>query len=138
MIVMMCRPVPFKPTACRCSAFRCSSTPAPAVAIVSPAHEEPAPAGAGLLGPGLAARDIVDSVKLAGAQVLVLGLTTTASKTTGRELRIIVCDVPRDVELWIGGPAAVRHAAVVGRRGLVFHDYNAYQQSLVRIGGRIA
>jgi len=95
--------------------------------------------GVAYLGPDLPARDIVESVTSAGAQVLVLGMTTTsAGKSKERELRTIVRDLPKDVELWIGGPAAVRHAALVGRRGLVFHDYNAFQQALVRIGGRIA
>ena len=90
------------------------------------------------LGPDLPAREIVDSVTSAGAQVLVLGMTTaSAGKSKERDLRTIVRDLPHDVELWIGGPAAVRHAALVGRRGLAFHDYNAYQQALVRIGGRV-
>ena len=30
--------------------------------------------------------------------------------------RTIVRDLPKDVELWIGGPAAVRYSRVVGRR----------------------
>ena len=51
---------------------------------------------------------------------------------------IIVRDLPKDVELWIGGRGAVRHAAVIGGRGLVLRDYDAYHQELVRIGGRVA
>ena len=47
--------------------------------------------GVAYLGPDLPARDIVESVKPAGAQVLVLGLTTaSAGKATERELRTIV------------------------------------------------
>ncbi len=95
--------------------------------------------GVAYLGPDLPARDIVDSVKPAGAQVLVLGLTTaSAAKARDRELRIIVRDLPKDVELWTGGRGAERHAAIIGDRGLVLRDYDAYQQELVRIGGRIA
>ena len=90
------------------------------------------------LGPDLPARDIVESVKAASAQVLVLGLTTAlAGKAKERELRTIVRDLPKDVELWTGGRGAVRHAAIIGRRGLVLRDYDAYQQELVRIGGRV-
>jgi methanogenic corrinoid protein MtbC1 len=95
--------------------------------------------GVAYLGPDLPAREILDSVKPAGARVLVLGLTTTsAGKAKERELRTIVRDLPKEVELWAGGRGAVRHTAVISPPGLVLHDYNAYQRELVRIGGRIA
>lgn len=95
--------------------------------------------GVAYLGPDLPARDIVDSVKPAGAQVLVLGLTMTpAVKATERELRTIVRELPQSVELWAGGRGAERHASIIRPRGLVLPDYNSYQQELVRIGGRIA
>lgn len=95
--------------------------------------------GVAYLGPDLPARDIVESVKPAGAQVLVLGLTrTSARKATARELRTIVGGLPRDVELWVGGRGAERHASLITPRGLVFDDYTAYQQELVRLGGRVA
>ncbi|MEO6236933.1 MAG: MerR family transcriptional regulator [Vicinamibacterales bacterium] len=91
------------------------------------------------LGPDLPARDIVESVTSAGAQVLVLGMTTaSAGKAKERELRTIVRELPQDVELWAGGRGAVRHAALLGPRGLVLRDYDAYQTELVRIGGRVA
>jgi DNA-binding transcriptional MerR regulator/methylmalonyl-CoA mutase cobalamin-binding subunit len=98
-------------------------------------------AGSGLgvvyLGSDLPARDIVESLKPAGAQVLVLGLTTaSAGKAKERELRAIVRELPQDVELWAGGRGAERHASIIMPRGLVFGDYTAYQQELVRIGGR--
>jgi DNA-binding transcriptional MerR regulator len=95
--------------------------------------------GVAYLGPDLPARDIVSSVTPAGAQVLVLGLTTgLAAKAKERELRIIVRDLPKDVELWTGGPGALRHAALIGKRGLVLRDYDEYQRELVRLGGRVA
>ena len=94
--------------------------------------------GVAYLGPDLPAREIVESVKSAGAQVLVLGLTTaSAGKAKERELRAIVRDLPRDVELWAGGRGAERHAAIIIPRGLVLPDYHAYQQELVRLGGRV-
>ena len=78
-------------------------------------------------------------MRSAGAHVLVLGLTATlAAKAKERELRAIVRDLPKDVELWAGGRGAVRHTAVMRPRALVLPDYNVYQQELVRIGGRIA
>jgi len=78
-------------------------------------------------------------VRPAGAQVMVLGLTTTsAAKARERELRTIVRDLPKEVELWAGGRGAVRHTALISPRGLVLRDYNTYQQELARIGGRVA
>jgi MerR family transcriptional regulator, light-induced transcriptional regulator len=94
--------------------------------------------GVAYLGPDLPAREIVEAVKPAGAQVLVLGLTTaSAGKARERELRAIVRDLPGDVELWAGGRGAERHAAIISPRGLVLPDYHAYQQELVRLGGHV-
>jgi len=95
--------------------------------------------GVAYLGPDLPAREIVESVRPAGAQVLVLGLTSAAGgKSKERELRTIIRDLPRETELWAGGHGAERHAAIFGPRGLVLRDYDAYQQELVRIGGRLS
>ena len=92
--------------------------------------------GVTYLGPDLPAGEIVASVKPAGAQVLVLGLTTASASTAReRELRAIVHDLPRGVELWAGGRGAERHASIIRPRGLVLPDYDAYQQELVRLGG---
>lgn len=94
--------------------------------------------GVAYLGPDLPARDIVESVKLAGAHVLVLGLTTTSAvKAPQRELRTIIRDLPRDIELWAGGHGAERSASIIAPRGLVLRDYDMYQQELSRIGGRL-
>jgi len=94
--------------------------------------------GVAYLGPDLPARDIVESVKLAGAHVLVLGLTTTSAvKALQRELRTIIRDLPRDIELWAGGRGAERSASIIAPRGLVLRDYDMYQQELARIGGRL-
>jgi DNA-binding transcriptional MerR regulator len=95
--------------------------------------------GVAYLGPDLPARDILDSVLPTSARVLVLGLTTTAAvHATARDLRTIVRGLPKDVELWTGGPGAARHRAIITPRGLVVDDYDTYQQELVRIGGRIS
>ena len=95
--------------------------------------------GVAYLGADLPAREIVDSVEPAGAQVLVLGLTTAkADKARERELKTIVGDLPDGVELWTGGRGAERHAAIIRPRGLILSDYESFQQELVRIGGRVA
>ena len=94
--------------------------------------------GVAYLGPDLPAREIVESVRPAAAQVLVLGLTATAAgKARERELRTVVRDLPKETELWAGGRGAVRYTALINPRGLVLLDYDAYQQQLARIGGRV-
>ena len=95
--------------------------------------------GVAYLGPDLPARDIVESVGPAGAKVVVLGLTSVAGgKAKERELRAIVRDLPREIELWAGGHGAERHAAIFGARGRILRDYDTYQRELVRIGGRLS
>jgi methanogenic corrinoid protein MtbC1 len=95
--------------------------------------------GVAYLGPDLPARDIVASVRPAGAHVLVLGLTLTAAGAAkARELRAIARHLPPEVELWAGGRGAQRHGALISPRGLVLRDYQAYQQELIRLGGRVA
>ena len=91
------------------------------------------------LGADLPAEAIAESVTPPGAQVLVLGITRTrASASMAREMRTVLRTLPRTVELWAGGRGAGRYAEFIGRRGLVFDDYDAYQRELVRIGGRVA
>ena len=95
--------------------------------------------GVSYLGADLPASEIVDSVEPAGARVLVLGLTTAAAgKARERELKTIVRELPAGVELWAGGRGAERHASILQPRGLILPDYHAYQQELVRLGGRVA
>jgi hypothetical protein len=77
-------------------------------------------------------------VKAAGAQVMVLGLTRVSGvRATEQELRRIVRDLPLDIELWAGGRGAERYASCIAPRGLVFSDYYAFQQELVRLGGHV-
>ena len=94
--------------------------------------------GVSYLGADLPAREIVESAEPAGAQVLVLGLTTAAAdKAREKELKTVVRELPKGVELWAGGRGAERHASIIRPRGLILSDYNTYQQELVRIGGRV-
>ena len=95
--------------------------------------------GVTYLGPDIPGRDILQSLEPAGARVLVMGLTAApAGKVTEREMRTIVHELPRSVELWVGGPAAGRYAATIGERGRIFQDYASYRRELVRVGGRAA
>jgi DNA-binding transcriptional MerR regulator len=95
--------------------------------------------GVTYLGPDLPARDIVESVRPAGATVVVVGLTTALPrKAKERELGIVVRDLPKEIELWTGGRGAVRFAPIIRPRGLVLADYDAYRKELARLGGRTA
>jgi MerR family transcriptional regulator, light-induced transcriptional regulator len=95
--------------------------------------------GVAYLGPDVPSEDLVDSVKRANAQVLVLGLTrVSVAKATERQLRSIVRGLPSGVELWAGGRGAGRYASIFHARGHIFNDYVTYQQALVRLGGHIA
>ena len=94
--------------------------------------------GVSYVGPDLPAPEIVDAVKAAGARVLVLGVTLTDDgRRVERELRAIIRGLPADVELWAGGPGAMGHLDLLSTRGLVFMDFDDYQQQLGRLGGRV-
>jgi DNA-binding transcriptional MerR regulator len=94
--------------------------------------------GVAYLGPDLPSGDLIESVRGARAQVLVLGLTrVSASKAVERELRAIVRGLPADVELWVGGRGAGHYASLLSRRGRTFGDYTVYQEALVHLGGQI-
>jgi DNA-binding transcriptional MerR regulator len=79
------------------------------------------------IGPDVPARHLVEAVKAANAQVLVLGLTFTSKPADReRELRAILQALPPAVEVWIGGRDADRHAHLVGARGALMPDLDSY------------
>jgi DNA-binding transcriptional MerR regulator len=88
------------------------------------------------LGPDLPASEILEAVRAAGAQVLVLGLTlTNDAEQPARELRAIVRRLPAGIELWTGGAGAARDGTLLSARGLRL-DFDAYLVQLARLGGR--
>ena len=91
------------------------------------------------LGPDLPAGEIVEAAKGSGAQALVLGLTLVdRSANRAEEIRTIVRDLPSRTELWAGGPATARHARLLGMRGTVLPDLDAYQLQVARIAAQSA
>ncbi len=92
--------------------------------------------GVSYLGADLPAAQIIEAVRAAGdASVLVLGLTLPG-RLLARELRTIVGDLPSTVELWAGGPGAEQHSRLLGGRGLVLRDFDAYLDQLALLGSR--
>jgi cobalamin-dependent methionine synthase I len=89
------------------------------------------------IGADVPARSIVEAVKAANAQVLVLGLTFTPKPLDReRELRAILQALPPAVELWIGGRDADHYAPLVGARGATMPDMNSYLAQLDALDAR--
>jgi len=94
--------------------------------------------GVSYLGADLPAEQILDALRAAGdVSVLVLGVTLP-SRIVARELRTMVRDVPAGVELWVGGAGSEHYSALLGARGLVLRDFDAFLTELTRVGGRAA
>jgi DNA-binding transcriptional MerR regulator/methylmalonyl-CoA mutase cobalamin-binding subunit len=94
--------------------------------------------GATYLGADLPSNDIVEMAAVMETDVVVLGITVIdeGSDRVLDELRFIARQLPRDVELWLGGPAAARIASDIHPRALVVQDYDTFETELVRIGAR--
>jgi DNA-binding transcriptional MerR regulator/methylmalonyl-CoA mutase cobalamin-binding subunit len=88
------------------------------------------------LGPELPAAEIVDCATTAEADVVVLGVTAAAQgDAIRREVEEVARRLPKDVELWLGGPAAASIGAAVRPRALVLSDYEALEAQLARVAG---
>jgi DNA-binding transcriptional MerR regulator/methanogenic corrinoid protein MtbC1 len=93
--------------------------------------------GAVYLGPDLPAADLVDIATTIDADVVALGITGTddVRSPVAREIGTIARSLSRDVELWLGGAAAMELAAA-HPRALLVPDYDALDQELHRLGAR--
>lgn len=72
------------------------------------------------LGPDLPAAEIAHAAATAGADIIVLSLTTPDG-VKPRELKALSHEL-RDVEVWVGGPEAGALLASMGERALHVHD----------------
>lgn len=90
------------------------------------------------LGPCLPGADVVALAQTAEADVVVLGVTATPDvrAEVSRTVHDIACDMPRDVEIWLGGPAASGLGATLPRHAVVLSSYDALAEQLTRIGAR--
>ena len=94
--------------------------------------------GAIYLGPDLPAADIVEMATVTNSDVVVLGVTLQddGSDRVWAELQAVAMRLPRHVELWLGGPAAMNISATLQARALPLPDYDALRIQLTRVGGR--
>ncbi len=103
-----------------------------AAAMLAAAHG----CGVSYVGPNVPAREIVEAIAAAKAQVLVLGVTFASNAgSRQRDLRAIVRALPPEVELWIGGREAGACASLVEPRGTWIRDFDSYQAQLERLAG---
>jgi DNA-binding transcriptional MerR regulator len=94
--------------------------------------------GATYLGPDLPSHDIIEMAAMIESDVVVLGVTLNddGSDRMLEEVQVIARRLPRDIELWLGGPAAASIGPAIGSRTLVVPDYETLERELVRIGAR--
>lgn len=94
--------------------------------------------GTTYLGPDLPATDIVEMAKVTASDVVVLGVTLQqdGSDRVLAEVQAVARQLPRNVELWIGGPAAKPLLLGLGNRALAIPDYDDLEAQLRRVGGR--
>jgi DNA-binding transcriptional MerR regulator/methylmalonyl-CoA mutase cobalamin-binding subunit len=94
--------------------------------------------GAIYLGPDLPADDIADMAAVVEADVVVLGVTMSGGEgdRVDKEVQSIARRLPRDAELWLGGPAAERVGDVLKSRALVLPDFARLEAQLAAIGAR--
>jgi DNA-binding transcriptional MerR regulator/methylmalonyl-CoA mutase cobalamin-binding subunit len=91
------------------------------------------------LGPDLPAREIVEAVRAADADVLVLGLTLTGNgKPRERELRHLLRSLSPRVELWAGGPGTAPYGRLLSTRAITLSDFDAYVEQLARLGRKLS
>lgn len=94
--------------------------------------------GAVYLGPDLPPREIAIAARRTQARVVVLGVVGArgTAEAVGA-VRELASELPRGVELWVGGPALPEvQAAVRDAGGTHLADFDAFEEQLGRLGAR--
>ena len=92
--------------------------------------------GAVYLGPDLPAGEIASAARRTRTRVVVLGIIAARPvEEAAAEVRALAGELPRGVELWVGGPALPEvQAAVHEAGGTHLPDFDAYEENLARLG----
>jgi DNA-binding transcriptional MerR regulator len=122
---------------------------APALVLATPAGElheiatlaaavvaSDAGLGAFYLGPDVPSAEIVSTASRLSAKAVVLGWTGGnggRGKGPGAALAAVARDLPRAIELWVGGGGAQEAARVTGGRAVALESFGAYERALSRI-----
>lgn len=86
------------------------------------------------LGTDMPTADLANSAVTAGVDIVVLGVTGVAPNNGISEIVAGVAEqLPRSMELWVGGPAAHRVAGHLGARVTCLSSYADFQAQLERI-----
>jgi MerR family transcriptional regulator, light-induced transcriptional regulator len=94
--------------------------------------------GAVYLGPDLPAREIAAAARRTQTRVVVLGIIAARGvEVAAAAVRELAGELPRGVELWVGGPALPEvQAAVREAGGAHLPDFDAFEENLRRLGAR--
>lgn len=94
--------------------------------------------GAIFLGTDLPAPEISAAARRTGVRAVVLGaLGARGTAEVEQAIGQVAADLPRGVELWVGGPALPGVVGAVARAGgLHLPDFDAYEEHLLRLGAR--
>lgn len=99
-------------------------------------------AGGGLgivyLGPDLPAAEIANGARRTSARVVVLGVFAAAGAAGATPaIAQLARELPRGVELWVGGPRSPNMEAAAARAGASFvAEFDDLEERLVRLGAR--
>lgn len=94
--------------------------------------------GVTYLGPDLPADEILAARDASGATVVVLGVTMEDAPGLSNELQRLAGHLPPNVELWLGGAAAVAQAHRLGARATTIADFAAFTHQLDHLARRSA
>jgi methanogenic corrinoid protein MtbC1 len=89
------------------------------------------------LGTNLPAQEIVDAGTRTSPRAVVLGIKASMqSEVTREEIRMIASNLPRHIELWLGGDEVKKLLPIVGgERVMALEDLAALELNLVRLRG---
>jgi DNA-binding transcriptional MerR regulator len=92
--------------------------------------------GAVYLGPDVPAADLVSAASRVSARAVVLGWTGARGdrrKQAEAAIAAVARDLPRGIELWVGGGGASDAVRLTGGRAVALESFGAYEHALSRL-----